>query len=259
MTSNKQTHKCKSFIHLHFIYTHLLVFSLLPLQFLHFLRADIVFFPWHRLTSPSLTVVKLLPRNAMTSSMTSKHRKSQGVCEKNRYTYRDFSKNRGKTTKMDGWFHGKPYENWWFGGTIIFGNTHITYTSIYFFYLSQTCFLPLENIWKKLRVDFLVSTLSVPKPVSGNLVEKGAVFLVPVAKTIGKSAVLGSKNLGVSKNRGTPKSSILINHPFWGTFIFGNTHVWNIVFFWRNASLPWNNLSLLRVPLSPNPNKPKKS
>ena len=36
--------------------------------------------------------------------------------------------------------------------------------------------------------------------------------------------------MGVSKNNGTPKSSILIgfstiNHPFWGTPIFGNTHV----------------------------------
>ena len=36
------------------------------------------------------------------------------------------------------------------------------------------------------------------------------------------------KHLGVSKNSGTPKSSILmwfsiINHPFWGTPIFGNT------------------------------------
>ena len=36
--------------------------------------------------------------------------------------------------------------------------------------------------------------------------------------------------MGVSKNRGTPKSSILIgfsivNHPFWGTPIFGNTHM----------------------------------
>ena len=36
--------------------------------------------------------------------------------------------------------------------------------------------------------------------------------------------------MGVSKNRGTPKSSILIgfsiiNHPFWGTPIFGNTHL----------------------------------
>ena len=37
--------------------------------------------------------------------------------------------------------------------------------------------------------------------------------------------------MGVSKNRGTPKSSILIgfsliNHPLWGSPIFGNTHIW---------------------------------
>ena len=36
--------------------------------------------------------------------------------------------------------------------------------------------------------------------------------------------------MGVSKNRGTPESSILIgfsiiNHPFWGTPIFGNTYI----------------------------------
>ena len=36
--------------------------------------------------------------------------------------------------------------------------------------------------------------------------------------------------MGVSENSGTPKSSILIgfsiiNHPFWGTPIFGNTHM----------------------------------
>ena len=36
--------------------------------------------------------------------------------------------------------------------------------------------------------------------------------------------------MDVSKNRGTPKSSILIgfsfiNHPFWGTLICGNTHI----------------------------------
>ena len=43
----------------------------------------------------------------------------------------------------------------------------------------------------------------------------------------------GSKNMymGVSENRGTPKSSILIgfspiNHPFWGTTIFRNTHMY---------------------------------
>ena len=37
-------------------------------------------------------------------------------------------------------------------------------------------------------------------------------------------------HLGVSKNNGIPKSSIfrgfsIINHPFWGTLIFGNTHL----------------------------------
>ena len=36
--------------------------------------------------------------------------------------------------------------------------------------------------------------------------------------------------VGVSKNSGTPKSSILIgfsiiNHPFWGTPIFGNIYI----------------------------------
>ena len=38
------------------------------------------------------------------------------------------------------------------------------------------------------------------------------------------------EKVGVSKNNGTPKSSILkkfsiTNHPFWGTPIFGNTQV----------------------------------
>ena len=54
--------------------------------------------------------------------------------------------------------------------------------------------------------------------------------------TLQKKNVKGTLNknhlnlLGVSKNRGTPKSSILIgfsiiNHPFWGTPIFGNIHM----------------------------------
>ena len=38
---------------------------------------------------------------------------------------------------------------------------------------------------------------------------------------------------GVSENSGTPKSSIqigfsIINHPFWGTPIFGNTHIYHM-------------------------------
>ena len=45
--------------------------------------------------------------------------------------------------------------------------------------------------------------------------------------------------MGVSKNNGTPKSSILIgfsiiNHPFWGTPIFGNTQM---VTFWMILSI----------------------
>ena len=39
-------------------------------------------------------------------------------------------------------------------------------------------------------------------------------------------------HMGVSKNSGTPRSSIfigfsIINHPFWGTPIFGNTHMYS--------------------------------
>ena len=41
--------------------------------------------------------------------------------------------------------------------------------------------------------------------------------------------VVAIQNKDVSENSGTPKSSIsigfsIINHPFWGTPIFGNTH-----------------------------------
>ena len=43
--------------------------------------------------------------------------------------------------------------------------------------------------------------------------------------------------MGVSENSGTPKLSILIgfsiiNHPFWGTPIFGNTHIMFFSFFY---------------------------
>ena len=47
--------------------------------------------------------------------------------------------------------------------------------------------------------------------------------------------------MGVSKNNGTPKSSILIgfsiiNHPFWGTPIFGNTPI----YIYTNWCIGWN-------------------
>ena len=42
--------------------------------------------------------------------------------------------------------------------------------------------------------------------------------------------IVTNLDMGVSKDRGTPKSSILIgfsiiNHPFWGTIMFGNTNI----------------------------------
>ena len=45
-----------------------------------------------------------------------------------------------------------------------------------------------------------------------------------------KEGTSATKYMDVSKNSGTPKSSILIefsiiNHPFWGTPILGNTHI----------------------------------
>ena len=62
-------------------------------------------------------------------------------------------------------------------------------------------------------------------------------------KTSGKSQLKKRSYMGVSKNRGTPKSSILIgisiiNHPFWGNPIFGNTHIcfW-LVFMFGNYIL----------------------
>ena len=49
--------------------------------------------------------------------------------------------------------------------------------------------------------------------------------------------------MDVSENRGTPKLSILIrfsiiNHPFWGTLIFGNTHMQGIICL-PGAMDPW--------------------
>ena len=50
-------------------------------------------------------------------------------------------------------------------------------------------------------------------------------------------------HMGVSKNNGTPKSSILIgfsiiNHPFWGTPIFGNTHIHQVEIDFRELEYP---------------------
>ena len=48
--------------------------------------------------------------------------------------------------------------------------------------------------------------------------------------------------MDVSKNSGIPKLSILIgfsfiNHPFWGTLIFGNTHIYIYVYMYIHISV----------------------
>ena len=53
--------------------------------------------------------------------------------------------------------------------------------------------------------------------------------------------------MGVSKNNGTPKSSILIgfsiiNHPFWGTPIFGNSHINDLLNHRKKITCPFNKL-----------------
>ena len=55
-------------------------------------------------------------------------------------------------------------------------------------------------------------------------------------KALETSAIFDLRSCGdmdVSENSGTPKSSILIgfsiiNHPFWGTPIYGNTHMYTV-------------------------------
>ena len=52
--------------------------------------------------------------------------------------------------------------------------------------------------------------------------------------TAGADEQMRHLDMDVSKNNGTPKSSILIgfsliNHPFWGTTIFGNIHIFGLL------------------------------
>ena len=66
---------------------------------------------------------------------------------------------------------------------------------------------------------------------SGNFRRKTIFFRKnPVSRFFWYYAMTQLFHMGVSKNSGTPKSSILIgfsiiNHPFWGTPIVGNTHI----------------------------------
>ena len=79
---------------------------------------------------------------------------------------------------------------------------------------------------------------SKPKLKCRNYLQKfGEGWTWPAVQTCSSTEFLAVLYVGVSKNKGTPKSSILIgfsiiNHPFWGTPIFGNTHVFVFIEDW---------------------------
>ena len=65
-----------------------------------------------------------------------------------------------------------------------------------------------------------------PLPIYQNCIMECGKYVFSMDHVVQETDVID--HLGVSKNSGTPKSSILIgfsiiNHPFWGTTIFGNT------------------------------------
>ena len=83
--------------------------------------------------------------------------------------------------------------------------------------------LPTSKSWNLRQVDGLIGIANNSLSSKVRIQDWGAESLIAFATGV---------HLDVSENSGTPKSSILtgfsiINHPFWGTPIFGNTH-----FFW---------------------------
>ena len=62
-------------------------------------------------------------------------------------------------------------------------------------------------------------------------------------------------HMGVSINRGTPKSSILVgfslvNHPLWGTPIYGNPHIQEDEESCKSSRYPWQPVVASKSPLS---------
>ncbi len=72
----------------------------------------------------------------------------------------------------------------------------------------------------------------------GEVLNGGALQAVDQWEWHGECRVALITHMGVSQNRGTPKSSILIgfsliNHPFWGTTIFPYKNPWNWYIWYR--------------------------
>ena len=97
------------------------------------------------------------------------------------------------------------------------------------FRTSRIAFLKFEHLEWLIIIQFLQPNLraSIREEFPTQPLQLGCAFDQQLARIKKKSPKI---NFGVSKNRGTPKSSILIgfsliNHPFWGTIIFGNNHL----------------------------------
>ncbi len=100
----------------------------------------------------------------------------------------------------------------------------------------------IVNLWDLLRfVGFYKNDAKTKTTRWKRVVQKGHVRFTYLL-IINSCSLLYDYNynilqyMGVSKNRGTPKSSILIgfsiiNHPFWDTLIFGNTYILPIKLF----------------------------
>ena len=87
-------------------------------------------------------------------------------------------------------------------------------------------------IFKARKAGLLYRHRKIPKlACEPTIVDEVCPFQLNLSNQAKPSNIdLLQQDMGVSKNNGTPKPSILIgvsiiNHPFWGTPIFGNTHI----------------------------------
>ncbi len=97
------------------------------------------------------------------------------------------------------------------------------------FYSATVQFLPWVRTWVPCCLPF--KWILQGLPIISKMFESRIFWMCECHKQ-----TTSKIHMGVSKNRGTPKSWILIgfsiiNHPFWGTPIFGNTHMYPFVLF----------------------------
>ena len=103
-------------------------------------------------------------------------------------------------------------------------------------YTKMRWYVPIASCLRYKNQDFLTC---FEKQSWSNQVHgiHGASEQTPGGSMDGLTNQIKGNYMDVSKNSGTPKSSILIgfsiiNHPFWGSPIFGNTHMHALQFVW---------------------------